>query len=91
MDITSISQDVSVNLNQSVPAAPASALTVVETAQIMRSMLSSIDLEELTLAYFDILTKKLPCIATKLSFADQILRTGKNLSLIHISEPTRPY
>ncbi|GLR70819.1 GGDEF domain-containing protein [Agaribacter marinus] len=53
-------------------------LTMSESANIMRTMLSSIDLEELTNDYFLILSEKLPCTSLKLSFADQVLRTGKS-------------
>ncbi|MFC3121892.1 GGDEF domain-containing protein [Agaribacter flavus] len=53
-------------------------LTMVESANIMRTMLSSIDLEELTNDYFLILSEKLPCTSLKLTFADQTLRTGKS-------------
>jgi diguanylate cyclase (GGDEF)-like protein len=52
-------------------------LTINESAQIMRTMLSSIDLEELTHDYFLILSDKLPCSSLKLAFADQLLKTGK--------------
>nr|WP_241664524.1 GGDEF domain-containing protein [Ningiella ruwaisensis] len=57
-----------------------SVLTVSESAHIMRAMLSSIDLEELINDYFIILSDKLPCTSLKLSFADQVLRTGKSKS-----------
>lgn len=77
MDITSISQDVSVNLNRLAPEQDFTVLTIAESAHIMRSMLSSIDLEELSNDYFEILSSKLPCNALKLSFSEQVLRIGK--------------
>jgi diguanylate cyclase (GGDEF)-like protein len=51
-------------------------LTMAESAQIMRAMLSSIDLEELINDYFIIVSGKLPCSSLKLSFADKVLKTG---------------
>ena len=78
MDISTISQEVSANVNISGDSILNTAvLTMAESAQIMRTMLSSIDLEELSNDYFSILSAKLPCTSIKLSFADQILRTGK--------------
>lgn len=52
-------------------------LTMAESANIMRAMLSSIDLEELINDYHIIITDKLPCASLKLTFADQVLKTGK--------------
>lgn len=51
-------------------------LTMAESAHIMRAMLSSIDLEELINDYYIILSSKLPCTSLKLTFADQVLKTG---------------
>ncbi len=88
MDIGSISQEVSLNLSTEISPNDTSVLTVVESAQIMRIMLSSIDLQELTLDYFDLLNSKLPCNQITLEFADQKLKTGKaksNARLMKIS------
>lgn len=52
------------------------ALSVSESARIMRTMLSSIDLEELINEYYKILSDKLPCTSLRLTFANQVLRTG---------------
>lgn len=77
MDISSISQEVSVNLSNDVSPNDLSVLTMAESAQIMRTMLSSIDLRELTNDYYELLADKLPCNRIRLAFADQILKTGK--------------
>ncbi|MGB3725468.1 MAG: GGDEF domain-containing protein [Glaciecola sp.] len=86
MDISTMSQEVSTSINNAAvdtgPNAP--VLTVTESAQIMRTMLSSIDLEELSNDYFTILNSKLPCTSLKLAFADQVLRTGKTKSQARI-------
>ncbi len=78
MDISTISQDASTHLDTHMIASDTDVLTIAETAQIMRTMLSSIDLSELASAYFELLAVRLPCSGLKLSFADQILRTGKS-------------
>lgn len=78
MNISSISQSVTPTVDANNILPDQTVLTVAESAQIMRTMLSSIDLEELTNDYFDMLQPKLPCCSLKLSFADQILRTGKS-------------
>jgi diguanylate cyclase (GGDEF)-like protein len=83
MDISTISQDVTANVGTDLSVDDTSSydtavLTVAESAQIMRTMLSSIDLVELTHAYFALLKTKLPCNSLKLSFADQLLSTGKS-------------
>lgn len=52
-------------------------MSVADAAHIMRTMLSSIDLKELSEQYFSIISEKLPCEAIKLAFSDQVLRTGK--------------
>lgn len=80
MDISTISQEVSAehNIIQNDITANTAVLTMAESAQIMRTMLSSIDLEELSNDYFAILSAKLPCTSIKLAFADQVLRTGKS-------------
>jgi diguanylate cyclase (GGDEF)-like protein len=85
MDISPLSQEVTTSATNSATnsatdidtAATTSVLTLSESAQIMRTMLSSIDLEELTTEYFIILSNKLPCSSLKLAFADQVLKTGK--------------
>lgn len=87
MDISTISQKVTANsTNSAADIAGAagidsnsetSVLTITESAQMMRTMLSSIDLEELTNEFFFILSNKLPCSSLKLAFADQVLQTGK--------------
>ena len=77
MEISTISQDVSGNVSTDFSAGDTAVLSLAESAKIMRIMLSSIDLEQLTKDYFRILVDKLPCNALKLAFADQVLRTGK--------------
>lgn len=79
MDISTISQEVTTNISDSLndSVSDMAVLTMAESAQIMRTMLSSIDLQELSSDYFTILSGKLPCTSLKLSFADQVLRTGK--------------
>ncbi|MFT6269381.1 MAG: diguanylate cyclase (GGDEF)-like protein [Alphaproteobacteria bacterium] len=78
MDISTISQDVSANVSTNLSLEDTAVLTMAESAQIMRTMLSSIDLEQLTNGYFGLLKAKLPCNSLKLAFADQLLRTGKS-------------
>ena len=78
MDISSISQDASSTVDSHNILTDQSVLTVSESAHIMRTMLSSIDLEKLTDDYYELLQDKLPCCSLKLAFADQILRTGKS-------------
>lgn len=88
MDISTLSQDVTANSTSDLndnpiihagfdTTADAPVLTISESAHIMRTMLSSIDLEELTNDFFVILSDKLPCSSLKLSFVDQVLKTGK--------------
>jgi hypothetical protein len=77
MDISTISQEVSGNVSTDFATDDTTVLSIAESAKIMRIMLSSIDLEQLTNGYFRELVNKLPCSALKLAFADQILRTGK--------------
>jgi diguanylate cyclase (GGDEF)-like protein len=77
MDISSISQDVSTNVTTDINIDDQTVLSVADSAMIMRTMLSSIDLEKLTHDYFRFLEEKLPCNSLKLEFADQVLRTGK--------------
>lgn len=78
MDVMSISQDLTTNkMAQANEVNDVAVLTMAESAQIMRTMLSSIDLRDLTQDYFDILSAKLPCSGIKLAFADQVLRMGK--------------
>lgn len=77
MDISTISQEVSGNLSTDFSIDDTAVLTMAESAQIMRVMLSSIDLEKLTNDYSRLLVDKLPCNSLKLAFADQVLRTGK--------------
>lgn len=77
MDISSISQDASTKAVADINLEDSAVLTMAESANIMRTMLSSIDLEQLSHDYFAILAEKLPCNSLKLAFADQILRTGK--------------
>lgn len=55
-----------------------SVLTMAESADIMRTMLASIDLKDLSNDYYEILSNKLPCTAIKLVFSDQVLLTGKH-------------
>jgi diguanylate cyclase (GGDEF)-like protein len=78
MDISSISPEVSSNVTNQVPLDDTSVLTVADSALIMRTILSSIDLEKLTQSYYEFLSQKLPCNALKLDFSDQVLRTGKS-------------
>ena len=82
MDISTISQEVLSDTSafHKDASANAAVLTMAESAQIMRTMLSSIDLEELSNDYYTILSAKLPCTSIKLAFADQVLRTGKSKS-----------
>jgi diguanylate cyclase (GGDEF)-like protein len=77
MDISTISQDVSANVSTDFSTQDTAVLTMAESANIMRVMLSSIDLEQLTNDYFSLLVEKLPCNSLKLVFADQVLRAGK--------------
>ncbi len=51
-------------------------LSIAESASIMRTMLSSIELEELINEYYKILNSKLPCRSLRLTFANQVIRTG---------------
>ncbi|MEQ3652356.1 MAG: GGDEF domain-containing protein [Glaciecola sp.] len=53
-------------------------LSTIESSNIMRTMLQSIDLNELVDSYFDLLKTKLPCTAIKISFANQVLSFGKS-------------
>ena len=53
-------------------------LSTIESANIMRTMLQSIDLNELVDSYFNLLKTKLPCTAIKISFANQVLSFGKS-------------
>jgi diguanylate cyclase (GGDEF)-like protein len=86
MNISPISQDVTANLttanspdiHESDALDDTAVLSMADSALIMRTMLSSIDLEQLTHGYFDFLVGKLPCNSLKLMFADQVLRTGKS-------------
>ncbi|MGQ8366309.1 GGDEF domain-containing protein [Glaciecola sp. 1036] len=71
-----MSQETTQNASLFTDESDLTVLTMAESANIMRAMLSSIDLEELTNDYFLILAEKLPCTSLKLTFADQVLRTG---------------
>lgn len=84
MDISTIYQEVTESVTAGVSADDTAVLTMAESAHIMRTMLSSIDLRQLTHAYFDLLAGKLPCNALKLVFLDQMLRTGKVKTLSRI-------
>jgi diguanylate cyclase (GGDEF)-like protein len=59
-------------------AAEQPVLTTSESAHVMRMLMASIDLEELIDSYMEMLTAKLPCASLKLTFADQVLKMGKN-------------
>jgi diguanylate cyclase (GGDEF)-like protein len=78
MDISTISEDVTANVTTNINIDDTAVLTMAESAQIMRTMLSSIDLEQLTHSYFELLKTKLPCNSVALAFADKLLRTGKS-------------
>lgn len=77
MEISALSQNHSNEATFNNAGIDTTVLTVNESAHIMRTMLSSIDLAELSDSFFTILSEKLPCNAIKLSFADQVLRTGQ--------------
>lgn len=77
MDMSSMAQETSNTSIHIGSETDVTVLTMAESAHIMRAMLSSIDLEELINDYYIILSDKLPCSSLKLTFADQVLRTGK--------------
>ncbi len=54
-----------------------SVLSATESAEIMRTMMSSIDLHQLSEDYFRIISRMLPCVSLKLSFAEQVILAGK--------------
>ncbi|WP_395344528.1 GGDEF domain-containing protein [Ningiella sp. W23] len=80
MDISLMTQESQVSNPIYNTEADMTVLTMAESANVMRTMLASIDLEELINDYFEILSDKLPCTSLKLSFADKTLRTGKSKS-----------
>lgn len=80
MDFSTISQAVSAKVTSEVSADNTAVLTMAESAHIMRTMLSSIDLAQLTHDFFELMGAKLPCNSIKLSFCDQTLQKGKSNS-----------
>lgn len=78
MDMSTVGAESKSSLDNKTLIDKSSVLTIAESAQIMRSMLSSIDLKELINEYFAFLNMKLPCISLNLSFAEKVLRAGQN-------------
>jgi diguanylate cyclase (GGDEF)-like protein len=78
MDFSTISQAVSAKVTSDISTDDTAVLTVAESAHIMRTMLSSIDLAQLTHDFFELIGAKLPCNSIKLSFCDQSLQKGKS-------------
>ena len=77
MDFSTLSQAVSTKVASDINIDNTAILTVAESANIMRTMLSSIDLEQLTHEYFELMCARLPCNAITLSFADKVLEKGR--------------
>ncbi|WP_371192619.1 GGDEF domain-containing protein [Glaciecola sp. SC05] len=77
MDISSMNQETTETSMYASDESEVTVLTMTESANIMRAMLSSIDLEELINDYYIIISDKLPCASLKLTFADQVLKTGQ--------------
>jgi len=76
MELSHLSQDTSDTSMFVNDDADVNVLTINESADVMRAMLSSIDLKELIDDYFMIASSKLPCSSLRLSFADQVLKAG---------------
>lgn len=76
MEITQARHETSFTEDISSVNTKSTVLSVAESAAIMRTMLSSIELEELINEYYKILSDKLPCTSLRLTFANQVLKTG---------------
>lgn len=72
-------------------AAEQAVLTTIESAHIMRMMMSTIDLGELLDNYMEIVQSKLPCSSLKLSFADQVLKLGRSKNQTRIMKISISY
>ena len=76
MELNLSTTETSISSGVEIETPDLAVLTLAESASIMRTMLSSINLENLIEDYFQILCSKLPASALRLTFADKVLRTG---------------